>query len=137
MYNKFLFLFEVQITLRLCNQYFRYYLFQNIECTQILKENITQSHFLQGKTANFTIFSCSLLTRIFMQLRVQCRYNFCVLFISCNILTSMCTYFPVPSIVFNDSEIFLCQTGLSFTCSCSVVIDIEVKQSHKIFPFYI
>lgn len=49
----------------------------------------------------------------------------------------MCTYFSVPGIVFNDSEIFLCQTGLSFTCSCSVVIDIEVKQSHKIYPFYI
>lgn len=46
--------------------------------------------------------------------------RFSVLLILRHVITSTCTYLPIPSVVFSDYKIVLCQTGVSCTCFSSV-----------------
>lgn len=106
---------------RFCNQSFRdCCVLKKSKIQEILKKKITT----RANTVNFIIFFLFFIDTSFIQWRVYCRYNFSVLLISCHIITSTCTLFPIPSTIFNDYKIFLCQTRLSFSYFCSVVIDI-------------
>lgn len=58
---------------------------------------------------------------------------FSVLLMSRRIITSICTYLPIRSIIFSDYRIFLCQAGLSLAYLLFFFFFLFYKRTH---PFY-